>query len=168
MLMASGWLKKTGPVTEEAAVDGIRSLAAFETTRFGHHEDVGLPEIIITLRERFDIGSAEIRNDVTPAELIAAVADGNLILAPVFGRALGNPNFTAPGPITHMLVVTGYDSGTEAFTTNDPGTVHGESYRYDGDVLFDALWAYPSGPTHPAPPTPSEREKTVIIVQATR
>ena len=65
-----------------------------------------------------------------------ALANGKLVILPANGQMLGNPYFTAPGPIYHMLVITGFDG--DKMITNDPGTKRGEDYKYDYDVLEDA------------------------------
>ena len=44
-----------------------------------------------------------------------------------------------------MLLVIGYDYVTDEFITNEPGTKHGEGYRYKRDILYDAIRDYPSG-----------------------
>lgn len=164
MLMVAGRISGTETVPEETAAADIRSIASFETGRFGHHEDISLAQVAETLRDRLGIGTAEIVRDISIPDLITALSDGKAVLAPAYGRALGNPHFTPPGPITHMLVLTGHDPETREFIVNDPGTRHGEGYRYDESVLFDAIWAYPSGPTHPEPPEADAREKSVVTV----
>ena len=67
-------------------------------------------------------------------EIEAEIAAGNPVVVPLAGRDIGNPNFTPPGPIYHMLVVKGYDS--QNFITNDVGTRKGSSYTYRKDVIM--------------------------------
>lgn len=62
------------------------------------------------------------------------IAAGNPVIAPLAGRDIGNPNFTPPGPVYHMLVIKGYDA--QNFITNDVGTRKGESYTYKKDVIM--------------------------------
>jgi hypothetical protein len=59
------------------------------------------------------------------------------IIVPAAGRMLGNPYFTAPGPLYHNLVLTGYDGDT--IITNDPGTKRGKDYKYDIGTLYGAI-----------------------------
>jgi hypothetical protein len=61
------------------------------------------------------------------------------------GRELKNPNFKAPGPVTHMVLVKGYDYKTKEFITNDPGTRRGENYRYPEKISLKAIRVYPTG-----------------------
>lgn len=166
MLMAMDWIQGTKSVSATEAADAITRLAAFEVSRLGHHQDVSLPEIVTVLGEYFHYDRAKLLNGVTLPDIRRELDDGNVVLIPTFGQALRNPNYTAPGPITHMLVVIGYDPGKRQFIVNDPGTRRGENYRYDENVLFDAIWAYPTGMTHPPIPTPSERQKSVIVIRS--
>jgi len=62
---------------------------------------------------------------------------------PAAGRELGNPNFTDPGPLYHMLVVRGYTENN--FITNDVGTRKGENYQYKYDVLMNAIHDWNGG-----------------------
>ncbi|MCK4891623.1 MAG: hypothetical protein KAS78_03060, partial [Candidatus Pacebacteria bacterium] len=66
-------------------------------------------------------------------------------IVPTNGQKLGNPYYTPPGPVTHNLVIIGYDITEKEFITNDPGTRHGEKYRYSEDILENALFDYPTG-----------------------
>ncbi|HOX41873.1 MAG TPA: C39 family peptidase, partial [bacterium] len=65
------------------------------------------------------------------------LANNRPVIIPAAGKMLKNPNFRNGGPIYHMLVIIGYE-GNE-FITNDPGTRKGEGYRYDQNVIFDAV-----------------------------
>ncbi|MEI6379075.1 MAG: hypothetical protein WCO55_05425 [Candidatus Falkowbacteria bacterium] len=76
------------------------------------------------------------------------------------GRLLKNPNYKAPGPLQHFLVIKGYDYATKEFITNDSGTRNGRDYRYPEKVLFTALREYPTGKHLPI----KENKKMLIIV----
>jgi len=64
----------------------------------------------------------------------ASAEAGNPVIVPLSGRDIGNPNFTPPGPVYHMLVIKGYDS--QNFITNDVGTRKGNSYTYRKEVIM--------------------------------
>ena len=70
----------------------------------------------------------------TIEDIETEIAAGNPVIVPLAGRDIGNPNFTPPGPVYHMLVVKGYD--TQNFITNDVGTRKGDSYIYAKDVIM--------------------------------
>ncbi|KKR45570.1 MAG: hypothetical protein UT82_C0026G0013, partial [Parcubacteria group bacterium GW2011_GWB1_40_14] len=72
------------------------------------------------------------------------LAAGNPIIVPAAGRELGNPYFTSPGPLYHMLVIRGYTSD-DKFITNDPGTRRGEEYTYKFDILMNAIHDWNGG-----------------------
>jgi hypothetical protein len=167
ILMAIDWAHSVKSISVAEATDGITKLAAFETKRFGYHQDIDLSEIITIFHEHLGYDGVAIQNDITIDSLKQELANGNMLLVPTFGGALGNPNFTPLGPVTHMLVLTGYDSKTKQFIVNDPGTRHGENYRYDEQLLFDTIWAYPPGKMHPPIPTKADREKSAIVVRRT-
>jgi hypothetical protein len=64
------------------------------------------------------------------------------IIAPVYAPKLNNPNYSAPGPDYHVLVITGYDDASQEFITHDPGLSGGENYRYPYEIIMGALHDY--------------------------
>ncbi len=103
----------------------------------------------------------------TVTDIKRAIADGHVVIVPAAGRELGNPNFTAPGPIYHNLVVRGYTKDGK-FITNDPGTRKGEAYVYDQDIVMSAMhdWV-PNGARTTAANGTADGRKVVLIVSAT-
>ncbi len=77
---------------------------------------------------------SKIIDSPTIDEIEAEIAAGNPVIIPLSGRDIGNPNFTPPGPVYHMLVIKGYDG--QNFITNDVGTRKGNSYVYKKEVLM--------------------------------
>jgi len=73
----------------------------------------------------------------TIADIETEIATGNPVVVPLAGREIGNPNFTPPGPVYHMLVIKGYDG--QNFITNDVGTRKGDSYIYKKDVITENM-----------------------------
>jgi uncharacterized protein YvpB len=82
--------------------------------------------------------------DFPKEDLKKYLAKGNPVIVPAAGRELKNPNFTAPGPLYHNLVLVGYDKNI--IITNDPGTRKGRGYIYDMDVLYNAIHDFPGKP----------------------
>jgi hypothetical protein len=80
---------------------------------------------------------SKIIDNPTIEQIDSEVAAGHPIIIPLAGREIGNPNYTPPGPIYHMLVVKGYDE--KFFITNDVGTRKGNSYVYKKNVLMDNM-----------------------------
>ncbi|MCX6766157.1 MAG: C39 family peptidase [Candidatus Moranbacteria bacterium] len=81
-----------------------------------------------------DTLSIKIIDNPTIEDIETEIAAGHPVAVPLSGRDIGNPNFTPPGPVYHMLVVKGYD--TQNFITNDVGTRKGDSYTYAKDVIM--------------------------------
>lgn len=80
---------------------------------------------------------SKIIDNPTIAEIEAEVAADHPVIVPLAGREVGNPNYTPPGPIYHMLVVKGYDE--KFFITNDVGTRKGDSYVFTKKIIMDKM-----------------------------
>lgn len=85
----------------------------------------------------YDRSRVFVRYDFTLDDLKAVLAQGYPVIVPAAGRELENKYFRIPGPLYHMLVITGYDRNV--FITNDPGTRHGAGFVYDQTLLYDAI-----------------------------
>ncbi|MBI3290883.1 C39 family peptidase [Candidatus Falkowbacteria bacterium] len=104
----------------------------------GYKVDLTAREVKENLKNYFGFES-ELITEVTAARIKKELLAGKLIIVPAAGRELGNPYFTPPGPIYHMLVIRGYDAERGEFITNDPGTKRGEAYRYKYNRLIGAI-----------------------------
>lgn len=160
ILMVASFLRSS-ELTLEIADKEIRALADFSERKFGQFVDASAEDTALMLEEYYGVPS-EVVYDMKLEDMRRAVVEGNLLIVPANGRKLGNPNFTPPGPVNHMLVVIGYDAVTKEFVTNDPGTRRGQGYRYGEDVLYTAIRDYPTG-NHL--PNLAER-KAMIVVEA--
>ena len=161
VLMAHVW--RTGTIyTKDEIRDELFAMARYEEKQIGHGVDTDVADTAeMLLNGYFYISDYRLAYDFTLDELKSALAEG-LVIVPTNGRALKNPNFTLPGPLQHMLVVTGYDIEKKEFITNDPGTRKGEAYRYPEQVLFDAIREYPTGKHLPI----ATERKAMIVVPA--
>ena len=124
-------------LTAHTMEQALLSMVKWEETN-GYSIDVTAQETVEILKAYFDY-SATLHTDVSVAAIKGELDQGNLIIIPAAGRELGNPYFTSPGPIYHMLVVRGYDEAKKEFITNDPGTRRGEAYRYSYQTLLSAI-----------------------------
>ena len=104
----------------------------------GFKVDVTAQETVTVLKDYFGL-TGELMIPVTVEKIKQALVAGQLVIVPAAGRELGNPYFTAPGPIYHMLVIKGYDDKRGEFITNDPGTKRGADYRYQYQTLMNAI-----------------------------
>lgn len=144
-LMAMGWvLGKT--FTPEQALEEIIFISDFEFKRYGEFRDTSAEDTAERIfKGYFKYDPVGFKKDIGVGDIKRELYRGNLVIVPVNGQKLGNPFFKPPGPIQHMVVVKGYDPRTKEFITNDPGTKHGESFRYKEEILEKALQDYPTG-----------------------
>jgi uncharacterized protein YvpB len=114
----------------------IKKLVDWQNKTFGYYTDTNLEEVKYIAEEYFNL-DVEVSEKVEVDFIKQMISDGNLIIVPASGRDLDNPNFTAPGPIFHMLVIRGYDRNE--FITNDPGTRKGLKFKYKYSNLIDSI-----------------------------
>ena len=161
VLMAMKWAKGESLTPAEAKSE-IIAMADWEEKEYGSYVDTSAEDTLKRLIEGyFGYNNARVVENIGIGDIIAALRAGEVVLAPANGRALGNPNFTAPGPERHMLLIRGYDPATDEFITNDPGTRRGEEYRYKSAVLYAAILDYPTGDHAPI----VNQKKAMIVVK---
>lgn len=171
LIMAHHYLIGTEKLEIKTAEEEIQKMVAFQENYFGSHKDLDAEESI-ELAEKFynekyqlieleseensaEKDSVEIsENDSEPIVnqekidyLKKELSKGNLFIIPAAGQELGNPYFREPGPLYHILVITGYDDDKKEFITNDPGTRRGERYAYSYEVLWNAIHDFPGKKT---------------------
>lgn len=128
---------KEGLIAPETADQEIKKVIEFENQIFGSYEDT-TAEQTITFAELMFGYQADLIENPTVDVIKEQLALGRPVIVPAAGRLLGNPYYTAPGPLYHMLVIRGYTQDGQ-FITNDPGTKRGEAYLYPFDTLLDAV-----------------------------
>lgn len=161
VLMAMHWVKGT-PLTKELALKEIIELSEFQKKKYGYFENTSAQTTMSWAKEYFKYDGFELSSGVTVESIKKALDAGKVVIIPTNGQKLGNPNFTPPGPVHHMLVVIGYDEKTKDFITNDPGTRKGEGYRYKYEMLVRAVRDYADGAKHIK--DDSRGEKKMILV----
>ncbi len=163
VIMAMKWVNGESFSSPKEAKQKIFDIARFEEKIFGNFIDASVDDVSKIFLQYYEFDNFSIKRNFVLADIKSELAKGNIVIVPAYGRALKNPNYTSPGPITHMLVLVGYNEEAKKFITNDPGTRKGEGYEYDENILFNAIWDYPSGKVHPMSPASTE-EKAMIIV----
>lgn len=135
-------------LTREIAEREIQALVAFQKKKVGDFKDTTAQQtadLFLDFYGELPNGKKlKVVYDFEKNDLKKYLARGFPIIIPAAGRELGNPNFTAPGPLYHNLVLVGYDGDT--IITNDPGTRKGEGYKYNVDVLFSAIHDFSGKP----------------------
>jgi len=142
-LMVSKYYNKE-PLTRDIAKQAILSVVDWENKTFGYYEDTTSAETARVLKEYFGFKRVDVIYDISIEDIKAQILAGRPVILPLAGQLLNNPNFTAPGPIYHMLVVKGITKNG-AFITNDDGTKNGHNYIYPADVLYNAIHDAPRG-----------------------
>lgn len=134
---------KATAIDPDTAKLEIDKIVEFEKGLFGFYEDT-TAEQTATVAEMMYGYTVETIDNPTIDQIKTHVAAGRPVIVPLAGRQLGNPFFTAPGPIYHMLVIRGYTKDGK-FITNDPGTKHGQAYLYDFDTVMNAMHDWNGG-----------------------
>ncbi|MBM5789572.1 hypothetical protein FJZ23_00545 [Candidatus Parcubacteria bacterium] len=135
---------REGRISADEADKEIKNIVAFEMELFGAYEDTTTEQTGTLAEMMYGYERVETIDNPTVEQIKAHVAAGHPVIVPAAGRLLGNPYFTAPGPLYHMLVVRGYTQDGR-FITNDPGTKRGEAYLYDFDTLMNAMHDWNDG-----------------------
>ncbi|MDO9231090.1 MAG: VanZ family protein [bacterium] len=149
-------------LTREIAESEIQALVAFQKKKVGDFKDTTAQQtadLFLDFYGEIEKGKKlKVVYDFDKVDLKKYLARGNPIIIPAAGRELGNPNFTAPGPFYHNLVLVGYDGDT--IITNDPGTRKGERYKYNLDILYNAIHDFPGKPENI-----KQGRKAMIVVE---
>lgn len=149
VVMAIHWANGTS-VSKEQAKSEISALTEFEDKTYGPTTDRSAADTAEMFKDYYDYQNVQARQGIDTADIKNEISKGHLLIVPINGRILKNPFYTPPGPDHHMLVIIGYDGGTDEFISNDIGTRHGEKYRYVASRLQAALQDYPTGNDLPA------------------
>lgn len=140
-LMASQYFADNEQINLSAdfVLSEIKKSTDWEMEKFGYNLDIDTQETARLVKEFYGL-NAEVISGFNEQDVKTFLAQGKLVLLPADGRKLGNPNFRAPGPPYHMLVIKGYN--TLGFVTNDPGTRKGLNYPYTYETLYEANGNY--------------------------
>ena len=154
-LMVARYFQHQSIGTADETEQTLASLANWEKQHFGYFESTTAAETKQMIEANSPL-KVTLETDVSTNTIKQALANNQLVIAPSAGRKLGNPYFTSPGPIYHMLVIKGYTKDGK-FITNDPGTRHGADYIYDEQVLLNAIGDYNHN-------DPVNGQKVILIV----
>jgi hypothetical protein len=142
LLMAARWAKGDTLALDEAEQE-IFKMADYQNEKFGTFHDTSAADTKALAEEYFDLSNIDLHYDIGTEDIKKALAEGKLVLVPANGQKLNNKFFQQPGPERHFLVIRGYDE--KYFITNDPGTKHGEGFKYAHSTLLNAIRDYPTG-----------------------
>jgi hypothetical protein len=143
LIMIKYYLDKKA-LNKDIAEKEIQDMIKFEIKKYGDYKDSDAGETMKLADDFYGIKNLKVIYNFKAEDIKKYLAKNNPIIIPAAGRELGNPNFTAPGPLYHNLVLVGYEGNT--IITNDPGTRKGEGYKYDVEVLYKAIHDFPGRP----------------------
>jgi hypothetical protein len=130
------YYKSGQDLTTSAMETEIQKQVAWEMNYFGGHYDLTTAQTSDMAQKIYGLKLKEIKissiNDIKKE-----ISQNHLVIVPTAGRLLGNPNFRSPGPIYHMIVISGYDKNK--IITQDVGTRNGKNYVYSESILFNAI-----------------------------
>ncbi len=146
-------------IPQQEAQDRVLELVDWQKQILGYWEDTTTEETLRVLKEKLGVTNARLATEISSAAFKKELSQGNIIVIPAAGQLLKNPNFKAPGPPYHMLVIRGYND--QGFITNDPGTRRGEGFIYTEANLLDAIHDWTGSDA-----TITSGRKTAIIIPA--
>lgn len=132
-----------GKIDPAEADQAILQIVKFEQALFGFYESTSAAQTALLGEQMYGYARIDVLDNPTVDDIKAQITAGHPVIVPEDGQMLGNPNYTAPGPIYHMLVIKGYTK--TQFITNDSGTRNGENYAYDFDVIMNAMHDWNGG-----------------------
>jgi len=136
LIMAAFYFQEK-ELNQEIAEKEIQDMIKFQIKEYGDYKDSGARQIVKLAEDFYGMKNLEIVYDFNQDRIKKELAKENPIIIPAAGQLLDNPYFTPPGPLYHNLILIGYE-GNEIIV-NDPGTKRGESYRYNPNILYNAI-----------------------------
>ncbi len=133
-IMANAYFSNIESLPPSLVEQEITKLTKWEDEHFGYHLSINTDETVKMLEEVYGL-ETDLAN-MDEITIKRALFENKLVILPANGQLLDNPNFKDPGPVYHMLVITGYNGST--FITNDPGTRKGKDYQYSYQTLVFA------------------------------
>jgi len=137
LAMAHYFLTKRDIVLSKEADREIQDL-----TKYINRDDVSVGELKKVAENYYKHAGWKVIEKPNADDIKKELAIGNIIIVPLAGREVGNPYYKQPGPLYHMLVVSGYNDKKGVFITQDPGTKRGKNYEYKFQTLLNAIHDY--------------------------
>lgn len=149
-LMAVMWARKEKFKNAGDNEKKLLAISDWEKKNYKTFKDTSIKDTAERILIRyFNFKNFSIKENITKNDIVNELYKGNIVMLPINGIKLKNPNYKQPGPPRHMILVIGYDPVKKLFITNDPGTRKGEKYKYPEKVLYEAIRDYPSGDNLP-------------------
>lgn len=157
LILSINYLRGSGSLSKEQMNEKILALVDWQNKNWGGHHDLTAKKTVELMNGFYaDEFKTEIINDFNWDDVKKALSQGYPVIAPTAGRLLGNPYYTAPGPIYHMLVIKGYTA--KVIITNDVGTRRGADYQYSYNTLYNGIHDWNDGDVN-------NGQKIIIIIK---
>lgn len=163
LIMAISWVKWS-ILTPNIANSEIIKISNYEINIFWGYSNTSIYDTAKILQKYYSFNNFKITHNISKNDIINSLANWNILLIPAYWRALHNKNYTTPGPISHMIVIVWYDPITKEFITNDPWTKYWKWFRYDEDILFNAIWDYPTSSANLSAPKVDTIKKSMLEI----
>lgn len=138
IVMAMRYVNGKGLNKDEAHQE-ILALIDFQKKHYGDYHSTTAAQTAQLIKDFYKYDKVMVTSEVSLENIKQELAKGNLILAPMAGRQIGNPYYTRPGPLYHMLLIKGYDDNLQEFIVNDDGTRRGADYHYKYSTILTAI-----------------------------
>lgn len=155
VVMAARFLQSRTITDANDAETAIQELTSYVADTMHLPVDITAKETVQLMNQFYGF-HAETKTNFTWDDVKQALAQGYPVLIPAAGQQLGNPYYTAPGPVYHMLVIKGYTA--KKIITNDSGTKRGANYQYTYDTIMKAAHDWNDGDV-------THGQKVMIIVK---
>lgn len=145
-LMAVAWAKSETSISPATGQKQIIAISNWEKKNLGFYQDTSIQETAdYIFKSYLDFYAIDVRKNISTADIISEIQNGNILLVVIDGRRIGSPYYRKPAPLQHTILVFGYDLATDSFIVNDPGTIHGARWKVPQATMQSALQDYPSG-----------------------
>lgn len=119
-------------LTAELAEREIQDLVIWQNVHLGDYKDTTIEQTAYIAENYWDY-EVEIVDNPSIELIKEYISKGYPVIAPFYGKSIGNPYYSGDGPLYHMMVFKGFVD--DQLITNDPGTKKGANYLYDYQVL---------------------------------
>ncbi|HKL43991.1 MAG TPA: hypothetical protein VJ892_01800 [Candidatus Absconditabacterales bacterium] len=136
LLIGQYYIKGIKKTKEEYNKD-LLAMVELEMEMLGYFESTTIMEMKQIINRRDPSISARIIEHPTIHDLEREISQNNVVVAPFYGKGLGNPHYALGGPEYHFLVIKGYT--TDSFITHDVGTMHGANRHYNKNLIMENI-----------------------------
>lgn len=136
LIMVRHFLNGSGIDSPASADQEITDLVHWEE-QHNYGPSITLEQLNQIAKDYYGLTNGQVVTISSIDAVKAEIAAGHPVILGMSGKTLGNPYFTAGGPNYHMLVAKGY-TATDIIT-NEPGTWHGDGYKYDTQTFYNSI-----------------------------